>query len=165
VDRSSQGTTKIAVAQLLANDSDPLGRTLTLSSVSALAGGTVTLSGNWITFSPASGLADATPASFAYVLANGTGSTATATVTLLVPGASYATSPATLLQGGIVANPDGPGKILTFAAIPNYIYQVEASGNLSDWTPLGDITAGADGRLVITDPGATGTSRFYRFKK
>jgi hypothetical protein len=165
VDRSSQGTTKIAVAQLLANDSDPLGRTLTLSSVSALSGGTVTLSGNWITFSPASGLADATPASFAYVLANGSGSTATATVTLLVPGASYATSPATLLQGGIMANPDGPGKILTFAAIPNYIYQVEASDNLSDWTPLGDITAGADGRLVITDPGATGTSRFYRFKK
>ena len=165
LDRASQGATKIAVAQLLANDSDPLGRTLTISSVSAPSGGTVTLSGRWITFSPAAGLADSTPASFSYVLANGTGSTATATVTLLVPGASYRENPATLLAGGIVANPDGPGKILTFAAIPGYVYQVEASGNLTDWTPLGDITARADGRLVISDPGATAAARFYRFKK
>ncbi|MEI6676812.1 MAG: Ig-like domain-containing protein, partial [Verrucomicrobiota bacterium] len=163
LDRSSQGLTKIAVAQLLANDSDPLGRTLTLSSVSALSGGTVTLSGRWITFSPATGLADATPASFSYVLANGTGSSASATVTLTVPGASYTTSPTTQL-GGVVNNPDG-GKILTFAAVPNFAYQVETSANLINWTPLGSITAGADGRLVIIDTGATEAARFYRFKK
>ena len=165
VERASQGATKIAVAQLLANDSDPLGRTLTLRSVSALSGGTVTLSSRWLTFTPDAGLADATPAIFSYVLANGTGSTATAMVTLLVAGVSYTENPATLLQGGIVANPDGPGKILTFAAIPNYVYQVEASANLTDWTPLGTITAGTDGRLVITDTGATAAARFYRFKK
>ena len=64
-----------------------------------------------------------------------------------------------------MANPGGPGKILTFAAIPNFAYQVEASSNLEAWTPLGTITAGTDGRLVITDPGATTPSRFYRFKK
>lgn len=57
LDRASQGVTKIAVAQLLANDSDPLGRPLTLSSVSALSGGVVSLSGRWITFTPDSGLA------------------------------------------------------------------------------------------------------------
>ena len=163
--RSSQGTTKIAVAQLLANDSDPLGRSLSISSVSAGAGGSVSLSGRWITFTPTSGLADSTPATFTYVLANGTGSTATGTVTLSVPGTSYTVSPATLLQGGIVANPDGPGKILTFAAIPGFAYQVEASANLTDWTPLGTLTAGADGRLAIIDTGATDAARFYRFKK
>ena len=167
VERASQGATKIAVAQLLANDSDPLGRTLSISSVTAVSGGTVTLSGNWITFTPASGLADSTPATFNYVLANGTLSTATASVTLTVPGASYTENPATLLQGGIVNNPHGLGKILTFAAIPGFVYQVEASGNLTDWTPLGtgSFTAGADGRLVIIDTGAITPSRFYRFKK
>jgi hypothetical protein len=163
--RASQGATKIAVAQLLGNDSDPLGRSLSISSVRAGSGGSVSLSGRWITFSPAAGLADATPASFSYVLANGTASTATALVTLTVPGTSYSEKPATLLQGGIVDIPDGGGKILTFAAIPAFVYQVEASGDLTAWTPLGSFTAGADGRLVITDPGATGGSRFYRFKK
>ncbi len=165
VERSSQGTTKIAVAQLLANDSDPLGRTLTISSVGSPSGGNVSLSGRWITFTPAAGLADSTPATFSYVLANGTGSSASATVTLTVPGASYTENPATLLQGGIVDIPDGGGKILTFAAIPGFVYQVEASSDLESWSPLGTLTAGADGRLVITDPGATEAARFYRFKK
>jgi hypothetical protein len=165
VTRSAQGVTKIAVAQLLLNDSDPLGRTLTLSSVSAGSGGTVALSGRWITFTPADGLADATPATFTYVLSNGTASTASATVTLNAPGTSYNTSPATLLAGGIVNNPGGPGKVLTFAAIPNFIYVVEVSGDLNAWTPLGSFTAGADGRLVIPDTGATEAARFYRFKK
>ena len=166
LDRSSQGATKIAVTKLLANDSDPHGRSLTLSSVSAGSGGTVTRSGAWITFTPASGLADGTPATFSYVLANGTGSTATATVTLTAPGASYTVSPATLLQGGIVANPGGPGKKLTFAAIPGFAYQVEANDTLdpTTWTSLGTLTAGADGRLVIIDT-AAGDTRFYRFKK
>jgi hypothetical protein len=54
--------------------------------------------------------------------------------------------------------------MLTFAAIPNFIYQVEASSDLNAWTELGTITAGVDGRLVITDPG-TGDTRFYRFNK
>jgi uncharacterized delta-60 repeat protein len=165
VTRSAQGLTKIAVAQLLANDSDPLGRSLTVSSVSALSGGTVTLSGRWITFSPATGLADATPAYFNYVLSNGTASSASASVTLSVPGTSYTRSPATLRQGGIVDNLDGGGKMLTFAAIPGFVYQVEASDDLASWTPLGSISAGADGRLIITDPGATEAARFYRFKK
>jgi large subunit ribosomal protein L40e len=165
LERSSQGLTKIAVAQLLANDSDPLGRSLTVCSVSALSGGTVTLSGRWITFTPATGLAEATPAYFNYVLANGTGSSASASVTLSVACTSYTTRPATLLQGGIVDNPDGGGKILTFAAIPGFVYQVEASDDLASWTPLGSISAGVDGRLIITDPGATEAARFYRFKK
>jgi hypothetical protein len=164
VERASLAPTKIAVAQLLANDSDPLGRTLSLSSVTAVSGGSVTLSGRWITFTPASGLADGTPATFSYVLSNGITSTATASVTLTVPGTSYTTTNATLLHGGIAPNPEGPGKIVTFAAIPDFVYQVEASNNLTDWTPLGSITAGADGRLIITDTGA-GNTRFYRFKK
>ena len=165
LDRSSQGATKIAAAQLLENDSDPLGRSITLSSVSALSGGSVTRSGKWITFTPADSLADSTPASFSYVLSNGTGSTASATVTLRVAGASYSPSPATLVQGGIVDNPGG-GKKLTFSAIPGFAYQVEANDSLdpATWTSLGTITAGADGRLVIIDPGA-GDTRFYRFRK
>lgn len=164
VERASQGVSKIAVAQLLANDSDPLGRSLSINSVTAVSGGTVTLSGRWITFTPAANLADGTPATFSYVLSNGTGSSASATVTLAVPGTSYTTTNATLLHDGIVNNPDGPGKIVTFAAIPGFVYQVEASDDLETWTPLGSITAGADGRLVITDTGA-GDTRFYRFKK
>ena len=165
VTRPAQGLTKIAVAQLLANDLDAAGRTLSISSVTAGSGGTVALSGRWITFTPDVGLADATPATFTYVLSNGTGSTTSATVTLNAPGTSYNTSPATLLQGGIVNNPGGPGKQLTFAAVPNFIYVVEVSGDLNAWTPLGSFTAGADGRLVITDTGATEAARFYRFKK
>ena len=101
------------------------------------------------------------------MLSNGTASTAAATVTLTAPGTSYTENPATLLQGGVMDNPGG-GKILTFAAIPGFVYQVEASSDVGDpdgWTPLGSFTAGADGRLVITDTGATEAARFYRFKK
>ncbi len=78
---------------------------------------------------------------------------------------SYSENPATLLQGGIVDIPNGGGKTLAFAAIPAFVYQVETSGDLTAGTPLGSFTAGADGRLIITGPGATGGSRFYRFNK
>jgi BspA type Leucine rich repeat region (6 copies) len=72
--------------------------------------------------------------------------------------------PPTLLPGGTADNPGG-GKILTFAATADFIYQVEVSGDLTAWTELGSVTTGSDGRLVITDTGATAASRFYRFKK
>ncbi len=49
---------------------------------------------------------------------------------------SYGENPATLLQAGIVDIPDGGGRILTFAAIPAFVYQVEASGDLTAWPAL-----------------------------
>ncbi|MEI6674535.1 MAG: MBG domain-containing protein [Verrucomicrobiota bacterium] len=87
----------------------------------------------------------------------------TAVSTVSVTVSSYTAQPATML-GLPVANPDGSGKILTFAAMPNFAYQVEASDDLENWSPLATITAGADGHLVIIDTGA-GNERFYRFKK
>ncbi len=84
----------IAVADLLANDSDIDGDTLAVVGVGNFSGGSAQLnqSGD-ITFTPASGFAGA--ASFDYTVADGQGGTATATATVTVAPAPAAASAAT----------------------------------------------------------------------
>ncbi len=69
-------------AQLLGNDTDPDGGTLSVTSVQAAVNGTVTLNGNDIVFTPADGFVGG--ASFTYTISDGQGGTATATVTITV---------------------------------------------------------------------------------
>lgn len=69
-------------ASLLANDLDVDGDALTLLEVRAGTGGTPALSGGSVTFAPDSGFVG--EASFAYVVGDGRGGTALATVTVVV---------------------------------------------------------------------------------
>lgn len=72
----------IPVATLIANDSDPDGGTLSITSVGGAVNGTVTLSGGNVVFTPA--LHYSGPASFTYTLSDGQGGTATGTVNINV---------------------------------------------------------------------------------
>ncbi len=67
---------------VLANDSDPDGDTLSINSVGVPAHGTVVVSGNVVTYTPAPGFSGADR--FTYVISDGRGGTATATVTITV---------------------------------------------------------------------------------
>ena len=70
----------VAVADLLANDSDPDGETPTLVSVQDGVNGTVARSGATITFTPDADFSGA--ASFTYTIRDAAGATSTATVTV-----------------------------------------------------------------------------------
>ena len=80
----------IQAAQLLANDSDPNGFTLSIQSVSAPVNGSVSYNASTqaVTFTPTTGYSG--PASFTYTITNGHGGTASANVALTV---SPTTSP------------------------------------------------------------------------
>ncbi len=67
---------------VLANDSDPDGDTLTIAAVSAPAHGAATIAGNRINYTPANGYSGAD--SFTYSISDGKGGTATATVAIAV---------------------------------------------------------------------------------
>jgi len=84
----------IAASQLLANDSDPDGDTLTIASVSGATHGTVVLNtqsnpaNTTVTFTPEAGYTGA--ASFSYTLSDGRGGTSAALVSLTVAPAGSA---------------------------------------------------------------------------
>ena len=69
-------------AQLLANDTDVDGDTLTIDSVQGAVNGTVSLVGGNAVFTPTAGYSG--PASFTYTVSDGKGGTATATVNVTV---------------------------------------------------------------------------------
>jgi Domain of unknown function (DUF4082)/Bacterial Ig domain len=73
---------QIQTSALLANDTDPNGLPLTVTSVGNPTHGTVSLSGTVITFTPATGYSGG--ASFTYTIKDSAGLTASATVSLTV---------------------------------------------------------------------------------
>jgi Domain of unknown function (DUF4082)/Bacterial Ig domain/Right handed beta helix region len=77
---------QIQTSALLANDTDPNGLPLTVTGVGTATNGTVSLSGNIITFTPATGYTG--PASFLYTISDSAGLTASATVSLTVNASS-----------------------------------------------------------------------------
>lgn len=72
----------IDVADLLANDADADGDSLSIQSVQSPANGVVAINGVQITFTPAPGFSG--PASFTYTITDGNGNSSTATVNLVV---------------------------------------------------------------------------------
>lgn len=75
---------RIEGSWLLANDSDPNGDLLTISSVQNAVGGTVVLDGSGVLFTPNGGHIG--PASFTYTITDGNGNFDTATATIKVGG-------------------------------------------------------------------------------
>jgi len=91
---------------VLANDSDPDGDTLTVTSVSAPAHGTAVKNSNGtITYSPASGFLGTD--SFTYTISDGRGGTASATVTVFVVSSS---STGKVTGGGWIPVGSGSGR-------------------------------------------------------
>jgi hypothetical protein len=154
-------TSKFHVLEVLANDTDLLKRTLTITatSSSSIQGGTVVLKGLWILYTPPAGLASGVEDSFTYTLSNGVGS-AQGTVYLLA--VEWAMTDAMNI---LSVTDSASGKDVTFSAIPNLGYEVFATSSIApaNWIKLGDYTADAQGILRVNDV-AAGSSRFYRMR-
>ncbi|MEA2780446.1 MAG: hypothetical protein QOK29_1990, partial [Rhodospirillaceae bacterium] len=96
----------VSAATLLANDTDANGDTLTVTSVSAAANGTVSFANNTATFTPTNGYTGA--ANFTYSIADGKGGTASAQVSLTVGNTLWANSNAPTL---VTANDPGAAEL------------------------------------------------------
>lgn len=133
---------KIAMKEVLANDSDQDGDSLSVTGVSERSeqGGTVRIDGQWIIYTPPAGHVGAD--SFSYTVSDGRDGQATATVSLI----------AVLLQRAeeIRWFPNG-ASVVRFIGIPNMTYTIQISTNLADWVFYRASKAGPDGVFQIVD--------------
>ena len=145
--RISTQSTKVSVASLLSNDSDPDSDTLTITGVSPITskGANVTLVGGWIFYMP-NGLTNGD--SFTYTIDDGHGGTATGTVFVSVK----TTVTETISALGISALENGVIQI-TVNGIPGRIYTVQYAdfSTPSNWQVLGQVTVGSLGSATIDD--------------
>ncbi len=158
ITRYPNGAVRVPLATLLTNDSDADLDTLTPSiSSTSLFGGTITVSGSYVVYTPAPGFTNAD--SFTYSVADGFGGSAVATVAvnLVNNTAQSQNSVITFLGGGSFR--------LTFWGIPGRAYTVQATTNIvtPSWFSLTNLTAATNGLYETIDTPPTNTpSRFYR---
>jgi len=156
IERNPLLSVKVRLATLLANDSDADGDTLTPTVSSTNANGaTITVSGGWVFYTPATGFTNAD--AFTYSIADGRGGSATGTVTVAIhvdntPGQNLAITD--LDNGSFLINGNG---------IVGYTYRLQASDSMSpfDWQDLGSVTADSTGKFNYTDTSGS-SMRFYR---
>ncbi len=149
-----QGLT-VDVAQLLANDVDPEGTPLQITSVSSASGhgGTVSLNGNTVTYSPPGNFND--DDTFTYVVANASGATALGQVTVSLNDLRLRINPVV----------GGTNVVLSFTAAANFAYALEYTDALGTaWQPLLDFAAVSTNRVLQHTVSATQPMRFYRLR-
>ncbi|MDB6017566.1 MAG: hypothetical protein JWR19_2055 [Pedosphaera sp.] len=139
------------LATVADTDQDPI----TLSSLDAagINGGTVASNGNQcIIFTP---LPNSTNAdSFNYSVSDGFGGTASGTVSVTFNVAPNV-APFNLLNHGHAT--------ILFTGIPNRIYSVQVSTNLTDWSTIGSVPAGTNSQFQFEDVDAPNfPNRYYR---
>ena len=158
--RGRNAAAKILVSQVLANDTDADGDTLTVTdAVSPTANNAiVTLDGSWLIYQPTLGFNN--PDTFSYTVSDSNGGTATGTVNV-----SVASDGNEQTQNVISATVSGLDVIVRFAGVPGRTYRIETSTLVPPitWTPhpAGPQTAGANGVFELTDPSPP-SPRFYR---
>ncbi len=158
IERYATQGVKVRLSTLLANDSDADSDTLTpvVSSTSA-NGGTITVSGDWVTYTPASGWTTAD--TFTYTIADGRGAVITGTVTVNIkvdvdPGQNL-----TITDLG-----DGQFRIRG-SGIPGRAYRLQFTDSLTpaDWQLLPGATVTADVSGVFEFIDTSGSAmRYYR---
>jgi hypothetical protein len=157
ITRPSGGTVKVAIAELLANDTDADGDTLTLTLPSGTSanGALISIQGSWVTYSAP---VNDSPDSFAYLAHDPNGGTSLGTVFVTVESSNEQSR--NLLS---VTN-DGADKVIQFAAIPLRSYSLEYTLDLGSpaWTFLEQRTASASGFLEFRDVNPPNPNRFYR---
>ena len=158
ITRYPNGAVRVPLATLLTNDSDADLDTLTPSiSSTSLFGGTITLRGAYVIYTPATGFTNAD--SFTYSIADGFGGSAVATVAVnLVNNTAQS-------QNSVITSLGGGSFRLTFWGIPGRAYTVQATTNIvtPSWFSLTNLTAATNGLYETIDTPPTNTpSRFYR---
>jgi len=160
VERFAGGGLRMKAADLLANDTDPDGDSLTVIGVSSnsAAAGTVALKGNYVFYLPPPGLTN-TDAFTCTVSDGNCGGTATGQVTVQVKADDRPTSRATLEQAG-----DGSLR-LSFDGLPGCTYRIQYADGVSPplWQNLTTQTADAYGVWGYTEWSSTNPpTRYYR---
>jgi autotransporter-associated beta strand protein len=155
--RTSNLTLKIALSDLLTNDSDPNGSPITLAGIGLVTTNGVNLTTNstYIFYTNGPNVAD----SFTYSIVDGLGLTATGFAYIDINTLVFGTNDIL----GIENLGSGTNEI-NFAGVPDFQYIVQWASNLSSspWFNLSTNTAGTDGLWQATDPNATNPMRFYR---
>ncbi|HEX4265007.1 MAG TPA: MBG domain-containing protein [Verrucomicrobiae bacterium] len=158
IERFATEGVKVRLATLLANDTDADGDALTSDvSLTSANGGTVTVSGGWVIYTPAVGFTNAD--SFTYTIADGHGGSATGTVTVAI-----------MTDNGLSSN-------LSITSLGNHQYRIDGNGipgrtyrlqytdstNPFIWQDLagGSLIADSLGQFQFTDT-STAEVRFYR---
>lgn len=155
--RSIDGSTKFHISQFPGIGVAGTGAVLRFLDNVSLSGGAVSRSGAWITYVPPAGIRPWQIDSISYI-ADGSAGMVSGSVSLGVPAVQY-TAAGSLLS--VTGNPAGAGMVVVIAAIPGVTYQIRASSNLNSWSLIETATADSLGLLEVTDPGATGSARFY----
>ncbi len=158
VGRLADESAKISAIKIVLNDSDADGDFLTVTAVSPTSahGADVALIWPWIYYLPPPGFNDTD--TFSYTISDGFGGTATALIQVLIEPPTIGT----LNIVSIETLADGTRRI-RFAGVPSFTYHVEASSDLTAWTWLGDVMAGANGLFEFIDSEAPlFPIRYYR---
>ncbi len=152
---------------VLANDGDPDGDALTVTSVGTPTSGTAVINAdNTVTYTPTSGTTASTD-SFAYTIADGHGGTSTATVTVqladqapIALAATAATNGAAVTIAVLANDSDADGDTLTVTAVgtPSHGTAVLNADNTVTYTPTSGTTASSDAFTYTIADGYGGTS-------
>jgi len=152
---------KISELAMLANDTDPDGGSLTITTVTSLlpSGARVRRDNGWVIYEPPAGYN--LPDSFTYVVRNNQGATATGTVnvTLWVDDGRFTRNDLSITLINETA-------IVRYAGIPGRTYEIQTTSSLASaviWAPhpAGPQMAKPDGTFEIIDQ-APPSPRFYR---
>ena len=144
-------------AQLLANDSDPDGDSLSLVSVTSpgVGGASVSLVGGVVTYSPAAGFHGSD--SFSYTISDGQGKTATGLVTILVTDGPLPP------PNSLILTPTSNGFQVRFAGNPGRAYEIQRAAEVSGpWETIYPTTAPAFGLIEYVDQNPLPGQAFYR---
>jgi hypothetical protein len=148
--------TKVSIALLLSNDSDPDGDVLSLSGFSSLSaqGATISSNGAFLVYTTTNSIN--VNDSFTYTNSDGFGGTSVGTVAVTVTGANVQSRQITL----VATNDQFAGSFFGVLSTP---YTVQYTTNLnSDWETLTNVTTSTNGIGLFSDPGPFSPERYYR---
>ena len=147
----------LPAASLVGKCTDADGDTMNITAVTANSaqGGTASLIGGTITYTPPTNYTGAD--SFTYTVSDSFGATGIGTVDVSVEALSV---PPVILE--LAHQPDGNMEVRA-SGVPGETYLIQAGTKLTDWETIGTNAADSNGSIVFLDQNATNyTSRFYR---
>jgi hypothetical protein len=149
----------IPIADLLANDTNPIAGPLVVLSELSSSFGNAFIDGANVRFEPDPFFPMPVTGSFEYTVRNDSGNTAPATVTVLVRDPTH-TVAGSLSGATVVAENELQ---LNFAGTPgrNYVIQTAAALDQPNWVTLATVTADAQGNILFTPPGGLQPAAFF----